>query len=266
MSLVHMNFASQYLGYYTDVNILLPNKPKDLSPASYYGSGHKYKVLYLLHGGLSDYSDWERKTMIELYARERDLVVVMPSVQNSFYTRWSYRASKWVPPVDAYGYILDELMPLVSGWYPASSAPEDTYIAGFSMGAVGTLKFVANNPGRFAGAAAFSAAPVDLRVEPATSEAENQVVQLSFANGSLEAAIAGPDNVRDKLVENKDLLPPIYCSCGTADNHYEGLYTDFKRFALDEGLPITFSETPGAGHDMRFWNQEIERALDFFGL
>lgn len=266
MSLVHLNFASQYLGYYTDVNVLLPNKPKGQQPADYYGSGRKYKVLYLLHGGLSDYSDWERKSMIELYARERDLIVVMPSVQNSFYTKWTYQANEWIPPLDSYGYILEELMPLVSGWFPASSAPEDTYIAGLSMGALGALKFVANNPGRFAGAAAFSAAPPDLHVEPTTSEATNIVFQLTQANGSLEAAIAGPDNVRDRLLENRDELPPIYCSCGTADNHYEGLYVDFKRWAQQEGLPITFSETPGFAHEMRFWNQEVERALDFFGL
>ena len=50
MSLIHYNFESQYLNNNTDVNIILPDKPRDKTPEQFYGSGKKYKVLWLLHG------------------------------------------------------------------------------------------------------------------------------------------------------------------------------------------------------------------------
>jgi len=44
-----------------------------------------YKVLYLLHGLSDDASAWQRYTNIEILARERDLVVVMPDGGRSMY-------------------------------------------------------------------------------------------------------------------------------------------------------------------------------------
>ena len=61
MSLIHYNFESQYLNNNTDVNIILPDKPRDKTPEQFYGSGKKYKVLWLLHGTFGDYTDWIRK-------------------------------------------------------------------------------------------------------------------------------------------------------------------------------------------------------------
>ena len=40
----------------------------------------------------------------------------------------------------------------------------------------------------------------------------------------------------------------------------------FKRYAAQIGLEATFEEVEGYGHEWRFWDRAIERALDFFGL
>ena len=66
MSLVTFNFESQYLGNNHTVGIILPDKPRSQTPAEFYGNGKKYKVLWLLHGTFGDYSDWIRKSNIEL--------------------------------------------------------------------------------------------------------------------------------------------------------------------------------------------------------
>ena len=79
MALLHFNFESEYLNNNTDVNIIVPDKKRGVSPAEFYGSGKKYKVLWLLHGTFGDYTDWLRKSNIELYACEKNLIVVMPS-------------------------------------------------------------------------------------------------------------------------------------------------------------------------------------------
>ena len=116
MALVHLNFQSKYLAGNTDVNLLLPDLPRTEEPGAFYASGKKFPVLWLLHGTFGDYTDWLRKSNVELYACEKDLIVVMPSAQNTDYANW-----------DGFGvgckmwdYLTEELMPLVYGWFPAS--------------------------------------------------------------------------------------------------------------------------------------------------
>ena len=83
MSLVNLNFPSQYLGGNTEVTIILPDKPWETDSNAFYRSGKKYKVLWLLHGTFGDHTDWLRKSNIELYACEKDLIVVCPSGMNA---------------------------------------------------------------------------------------------------------------------------------------------------------------------------------------
>lgn len=88
MALVTMNFESEYLYSNHEISIILPDKPRSLTAKEFYSSGKKYKVLWLLHGTFGDHSDWLRKSNIELYACEKDLIVVMPSALNSNYSDW----------------------------------------------------------------------------------------------------------------------------------------------------------------------------------
>ena len=49
MALLTLEFESQYLGNNHTVGVILPDKPRGVTPAEFYGSGKKYKVLWLLH-------------------------------------------------------------------------------------------------------------------------------------------------------------------------------------------------------------------------
>ena len=99
--------------------------------------------------------------MIETYACENDLVVVMPSALNSSYTNWDGFAQGY----SMYDFVLEELMPLVYGWLPVSQKREDNFIAGLSMGGGGTLKFALTAPERFAAAAVLSSCARDLEAQ-----------------------------------------------------------------------------------------------------
>ena len=136
------------------------------------------------------------------------------------------------------------------------------------MGGAGTLKFVANNPELFADAACFSGCPTNFRAVPPEGDPMSDILGCSLLahHNSMDELLASEDNVWDRLVENKDRLPPIYASFGTADPYYECCYLPFKRHAEVEGLPITFSETEGAVHDFWFWDPELRRALEFWGI
>lgn len=275
MALVHLNFQSACLGNNTDVNIILPDKDWEKTPAAFYGSGKKYKVLYLLHGTFGDYTDWLRKSNIELYASERNLIVVMPSGANSNYVNWPGFATGY----HAWDYLTEELMPLVQGWFPASAAREDNFIAGLSMGGNGAVQYAVGHPEKFAGAASLSNAPTDLKQmkEPkydgsaedgAASLFHKRVQNLVDNFGGLEGYVDSPINVWDRLPElmKAGTLPKLYFCCGNQDRLIWEKYQAFKAHAQEIGLPAKFEEEAGYSHEWRFWDMYIEKALDFFGI
>lgn len=262
--LYHVHLQSQYLNKYTDLHVLTPNKPKNLTPKEYYANGKKYRVLWLLHGHGSDYSDWQRKSNIELYSRDYDMIVVFVNVGNSSYAKWDIPSMY----LDSYNYITEELMPYIHNWFPASDKPEDNFICGFSMGSIGAFKFVANRPELWGGAACLSACPANYRAMAEEGAGNIGMLEtgLFLHHGDLDELLASEDNVWDRILENKDKLPPIYASCGTADSLYETNYLPFKEYAQEQGLDIVFSETEGAAHDFWFWDPEIMKALEFWGI
>ena len=83
MAFFYVFFFSPTLRFGTDVNVVIPTPNADElmnhKDTSYFHTGAKYQVLYLLHGSYGDYSDWMRLTSIEKYAQNHKIAVVMPS-------------------------------------------------------------------------------------------------------------------------------------------------------------------------------------------
>lgn len=88
MALITLDFESEYMGSNQNVNIIVPDKPRDISCKDFYGNKTKYRVLWLLHGTFGGYSDWIRKSNIETYACEKNFIVVMPGIANADYEDW----------------------------------------------------------------------------------------------------------------------------------------------------------------------------------
>lgn len=263
MSLLHINFESQYLNGNTDINIILPDKPRTVEPADFYSGGKKYKVLWLLHGTFGDYTDWIRKSNIELYACEKNLIVVMPSGLNANYSNWNCMMG-----YNMFDYITKELMPLVYNWLPASDKREDNFISGLSMGGEGALKYAVNHPDLFAGVAVLSMYPRDWRNMSPDKYKNNSRDLNSYENaGGWDKFVDSYENIRGILEKEKDSgkLPKMYFACGDKDFLYEG-YKDFKKWAKKVGIDAVFEETEGYTHEWRFWDKAIQKALDFFGL
>lgn len=285
MALVNLNFESKYLRCNNDVTIMLPDKPRNCAPEAFYTSGRKYKVLYLLHGTFGDHTDWYRHTNIELYACEKNLIVVMPSAINANYQNWPGFGTGYY----LYDYILKELMPLVTNWFPASPTREDTFIAGLSMGARGAMKLALENPERFGGVAALSAFPHDYTMD--REYFEQAMARGEVGSGGDFAGPFDPDfraaRFRNDILNNGGTIEKyiervnpikyvdayarglqqmkIYCACGMDDPLYPE-YLDFKQHAAMVGLNATFVEEAGYKHEWRFWDKYIEKALEFFGM
>ncbi|MBR2264805.1 MAG: hypothetical protein IJ917_10800 [Firmicutes bacterium] len=265
MAYVQFDFQSEYLMGNTQVSIILPDKPWMTKSKEFYESGKKYKVLWLLHGTFGDHTDWIRKSNIELYACERDLIVVMPSALNTNYANWEDFSIGY----NMYDFLTEELMPLVHNWFPASDKREDNFIAGLSMGGRGTCVYAFNHPELFAGAAILSAAPRDIEWDRKKNPDFFKRTQGSIDNrGGYEAYVASYENtwrVLDEAVQNNVDLPKLYFACGKDDMLYEG-FKHFKNHAKKIGLEAKFEEIPGYKHEWRFWDLTIEKALDYFDI
>lgn len=264
MALVTMDFESQYLVGNTTVSVILPARPRDLDAADFYSSGKKYPVVWVLHGTHGDSTDWMRMSMLEVYARERNIICVMPSGLNADYTNWPGFATGF----DMESYLVKELMPAIHGWFPASDRPEDNYIAGLSMGGQGALRYITKFPDKFAAAAILSFAPGNPRALENDSLAKGLRWENVINNaGGKEKYIASDDNTWDKVIKmNKEgTLPKLYCCVGEEDFLYDRVMA-FKKMCQENNIGITFEEEAGYGHEWRFWNKYIEKAFDFFGL
>jgi len=264
MALIHLNFESQFLCNNTDVNIILPDKPRDITPEDFYDANKKYPVMWLLHGTFGDYTDWIRKSNIELYASERDIIVVMPSALNSNFFDWKGFGMGY----NMWTYLLDELMPLVYNWLPASSKQEDNFIAGLSMGGSGTIQYAVGNPEKFAAAAILSSAPSNIRRDINEGKVLKRTQTAIDDMGGNENYLNSIVNVWDKLpelVKNKT-LPRLYFACGNDDSIVGKRFVEFKTYAEEIGLDAVFEDYDGYDHEWRFWDLTIQKAMDFFGL
>ncbi len=266
MGLVHFSFRSWCLNMNTDIEVILPSIKQGTDAEEYYRSGKKYPVLWLLHGTLGNYTDYLRRTNIELYATENDLIVVMPTALNSNYSNWD----KVEPKFMMFDYITKELMPMIYGWFPASDKREDNFIAGLSMGARGTSKFGFNYPEKFAGVACMSGVPSDIRKILREGD-ENRFYKREFMTvqqaGGEEAFFNSYENIWDKVPEvaKMENPPKFYFCCGTNDGVYPN-YLHFKKYAQSVGLDATFHEMEGYAHEWRFWEIELQNILAFFGF
>lgn len=261
--LIHNNFRSWCLQTNTDVDIIIPDPPQGVDTQEFYRTKKSFPVLWLLHGTWGGYTDFVRRTNIDLYAKECNLIVVMPNAMNSDYSNWpdmmlGYRM---------FDFLTEELMPMVHNWLPASGKREDNYICGLSMGAMGAVKYAVNHPDKFMGCSAMSGVPRDIARLAREKKLDERTLKSIEKSGGLEKFLDSYENVWDKIKEfvGREDAPKFRFSCGTEDFLYDS-YREFKQYAEKIGLEAAFDEKPGFGHEWRFWDLELQETLHHFGF
>lgn len=264
MAMIQMNFMSEYLNGNNYINIILPDRPGNQSSSEFYCDSNKYKVLWLLHPTCSDSSDWIRKTMVEVYACERNLAVVILSGMNSNYVNWQVFGFNY----KMHDYLFEELMPMIYSWFPISNKREDNFIAGCSMGGYGAMIYAMSHPEKFSLVAALSAPTYNphrlLSDKSMLDEAFKVRFDACVINaGGEEAFLNSDENVWDRLSELniKNKLPRLYYYIGTDDDLFPA-YLRFKKYAKDNHIPTVFIEENGYAHEWRFWNKCIEHVME----
>ena len=251
MAFLQIQFFSAALNEASTVNVILPEDNQGIGIGAAKDE-RPPKVLYLLHGYSDDHSIWMRRTSVERYAASHNLAVIMPAAGHSFYCNEVYGGKYW-------DYVSDELPRAMHRFLRLSDRPEDTYVAGLSMGGYGAMRLALTYPEHFAGAASFSGA-VDLA---GILYQRNLSAESHRVFGDLEE-IKGSEYDLFFLMEKNAKAgqkPWLYVSCGTKDflfDQHKAFVSDLRR----NGWEVMGHEEPDTGHDWAFWDDQIKAFIE----
>ncbi len=240
------NFISYTLSRAVDITVVVPTPTiPDSMMAAQQGTKlshtpeHPYPVLYLLHGFGNNHATWAGYARVELFAEEHQIAIVMLSAENKAYINQPNGGDRH------YDFLAKELPDFVGGMFPISKRPEDTYIAGLSMGGYGTLVHGLSQPERFAAVCPLSAA-VSMRRDGDSD------VSLDY----------DPATLAERIAKNGGKFPKFYIACGKQDFLYDANVA-FRDRLRSLGADVTWDETEEHGHEWRFWDLELERILEW---
>jgi S-formylglutathione hydrolase FrmB len=254
MALVTCDFFSDALEVGCSMTVVLPQPTEeqigvegDAVPRT------DFPVLYLLHGLSDDHTAWLRYTSVERYAAAAGLAVVMPAVGRSFYANEHSGGRYW-------DFVSEELPQVVQNFFRVSQRPEDTYVAGLSMGGYGAMKLALTHPDRYAAAASLSGA-LDL-VELVSQEQREERIELFKRVFGKRIA---PSDDLFALLEKADgrALPRLHVSTGTEDAPV--LVKGNRRFVAelaDAGADVTSDFRPGE-HVWQLWDDLLPEVIDW---
>ena len=251
MALLQVQFFSKALVEASTVDVILPEPEVGIGVEAR-GTDAPPKVLYLLHGYSDDHSIWQRRTSVERYAASYNLAVVMPAVRHSFYTNEAQGERYW-------DYVAEELPRAMHRFFRLSEAPEDTFVAGLSMGGYGAMKLALTHPERFAAAASFSGCVDICDMGHRTAES---VANMARIFGDVDAMPGSEHDLFHLLEKNAGVerKPRLYVSCGTADFLYH-MQAPFVEKARSTGWDVTYSTIPDAVHEWGLWDDQIRRTI-----
>lgn len=250
MALFEISFYSHTLGMSMQMNVILPQDPKQKN----------IPILYLLHGMSDDHSVWLRQTSIERYVSEYNLAVIMPTTHLGWYTDMAKEGKYWT-------FISEELPDICHSFFPQlSNAREDTFAAGLSMGGYGALKLGLAKPETFSAVASLSGA-----LDVASICLENQdTEEKDFWNNIFGDAddVQGSDNdllaLAETLSNSGQPKPNVYIWCGTEDFLYDQNIT-MKNHLNKLHFDLTYEESPG-DHQWKYWDEMIVEVLRWLPL
>jgi putative tributyrin esterase len=268
MALLQVHFFSRVLGMMSTIMVIMPERQ---AKNPFMGAEGELPVLWLLHGGNGNETDWLRFSSIERYVADKELAVVMPCAGISRYCNMTYGG-------DYHDYLVNELPAICRHFFPLfSDKRELNAIAGLSLGGSGAISLGLRNPDKYGAIGVLSASSIipleHLRAksaggpQPPGGPGKPSVNRLNFGVEDT-ADLAGTEHDvlmygRRNVAEGRP-LPRVFHAVGTEDHAYPvglGLKAYFEGFA---GNPYQyeFHQEPGT-HSWAFWDKWIQAFLDW---
>lgn len=217
------------------------------------------KTLFALHGYTGMSENWVPEEMMDKY----NIAVVSASAENSFYLDAEASGHQFETMVAV------ELVDYVRKTFGLAMRPEETYIAGISMGGYGAVHLGLKYPDRFGKIGMLSAALLVHGLDGWTADEPDRGMLGNYAFfretfGDLTTVAVrdtNPEVQIRSLKAAKQQIPPIFQCVGTEDFLLEPNRT-FHNFLLAENVPHAYFESKG-GHDNVFWQEYVVKMVDW---
>lgn len=261
MANFRLYYYSEVLKMKVGVNVILPESTWGTSLADR-PRGYRYPVLWLQSGGGFDYTDWQRYTSLELYASEAGIAVVCSGTYCSGYMDTVHGDFKY------FSQLSIETPRVVRHLFPLSEKPEDNFLAGFSMGGYGSLKWLVRDPEQFAAIGLFSGLknmadlPIDDDAAMAGGNDEFYMFRSAFGK---QAYVVNTESdichMIDKQMAAGKKFPRAYMATGVEDAHYQDNRQFMDKYAA-QGLDI-YRVIDHGYHNWEYCDKHIKKYLDW---
>lgn len=260
MVLFRGNYKSKALTKRTPIAVILPADNKSFLENTVDEVEKPYKTLYLLHGMFGNCDVFPANTVIQEFAENHHLAVVLPSCDNSFYldkpNEFLYYSE----------YVGEELIDFTRSIFPLSTKREDTFIAGFSMGGYGAIRTGLKYSEKFSKIGAISPALITHYLNEAVDDLDDIMDSKQYAQsvfGPLDKVIGSDKDpqylIEQLLLENKE-IPDLYMAVGK-DDFLKDEILEFKKFLDDKNVPVDFHLDEGS-HTWDFCNDHIKQFIE----
>ena len=239
--------------------------------------GRRWPVLYLLHGGDGDFTDWTDGSQVEEMTSALDVIVAMPdSGRGATYVDWAYDGPNGRPQYETW---ITELLPdLLSREFRAD---DRAVIAGLSAGGFGAMSYAARHPDRYRAVATFSG-NLDTRdgdrIGPWLSAVPTLALDHAFPLGDpltqevrwrghnpldLVPNLAGVDMfVSNGNGQIGELSGPLeFTDFLWLESSTERRSRAFVARAAELGITVTTDFYGNGTHSFPWWNRELGRAM-----
>jgi enterochelin esterase-like enzyme len=219
----------------------------------------KYPVLYLLHGGGGNHTDWPEKGRLTdvinplIDSGEAvEMIVVCPEAGKTFMNY--FNSPGWLYE----DYFFQEAVPFIESNYRVIADKKHRAIVGLSMGGGGTLVYASHHPEMFCAAYAMSAYlyKLDLPFINKTDPVHQKLQQLVEDNNCVKF-VQNADKAR---IENMKTVS-WFIDCGDDDFTLKP-NLEFILAMQTAGIPYQFRVRDG-GHTWEYWHTALYIALPF---
>ena len=258
MALLHVSFFSKTLMRTVPLSVFLPCD--SIGFDNQYLSNGPYKAVVLLHGVMGSEQDWINQTRVLRYAKEKNVVLIMPSGENHFYVDqpWNYTH---------YGEFIGKELPEIGRrMFPISSSREDLAIAGLSMGGYGALRNGIKYNETFGVIGSFSGVISENPFQDRGDKEKLFFQQPQFLRAMFKDESYYKQNGNQLYIATETVSATsslcLFLTCGTDD----WLLRDnrnYSEFLRRHAIPFTYKENSG-GHDWDFWDWSVKEFLDWW--
>ena len=237
-----------------------------VTPEAYDQGDDKFPTLYLLHGGMGQFSDWTKqisdKTLIQRLSDQYGFIIVMPEGE-----KFSYYIDSPVEATSQFeSYISKDVIGHIDSKYRTIAKKEGRAITGLSMGGFGSLFIAANHPDLFIAVGSMSGAiNPDMKGWKLPQEAMTNIGN-AFA-GILGSKEEYPERYHAvSIINNIDTYKKnnirLMIDCGVDDFLIEP-NRELHRRLVFEGISHDYTERDG-GHSWGYWENALPYHMIFF--